>query len=152
MTPFKPISRPISADFFSIIEHGGEKCIHIHGYTYESSSNECVTADNPDGVYWANMEACGILLPLSKFLKEFKARSENGIEYVNQLYEQCKQYQGDYTSERIVEVINHYYRDIVFPALRSEGNPEAYLDFGEITEDTPCGQYLSYPNYEEIET
>lgn len=154
MIQFKPITRPIEVDFFTIYEQGGEKFIHIHGYTYESSSEEFVTEDNPDGIYWANMEACGVDLPLSELLSEFEARGEDALDFVNEMYEECQQYQGDYTAEEIVEVINHYYRDIVFSVdypAKNEGNPDAYLDFVEITMDTPCGEYLTYPMRGDIE-
>jgi hypothetical protein len=140
MTPFKTITKPVSVDFFTICEVGGKKCIHIHGYTYESDE------------YWANMEACGIVLPLSEFLTEAKSR-ESVLEYVDELYQEANQYQGDYTAEGIVEVINHYYRDIVFSVDEDngEGAPEAYLDFAELTMDTPYGEYVTTPLYEKVE-
>ena len=141
MMPFTPITTPQEVEFFSVIDYIGEKCVHLHGYTYESDSEEFVTEDNPDGTYWANMEACGIVIPLDDFIKEYK---ERGMEYANELYEDAKQYQGDYTDEEIVEVINHYYRDIVFPAREDnpEGYPDAWLCYGEITDATPYGQYI----------
>ena len=142
MTPFKPVTKPVSVDFFSVYEDLGVKYIHIHGYTYDAEE------------YWANMEACGILFPLAEFLQEVEARNGEVLEYVDELYQECKQYQGDYTAEGIVEVINHYYRDIVFACNgqpRGEGNPDAYLDFTELTMDTPCGQYVTTPLHEKIE-
>jgi hypothetical protein len=140
MTPFKTITKPVSVDFFTICEVGGKKCIHIPGYTYESDE------------YWANMEACGIVLPLSEFLTEAKSR-ESVLEYVDELYQEANQYQGDYTAEGIVEVINHYYRDIVFSVDgdNGEGTPNAYLDFAELTMDTPYGEYVTTPLYEKVE-
>ena len=152
MTPFIPVSKPFHTDFFSIIDQNGEKCIHLHGYTYMSDSEEFVTEDNPDGVYWANMEACGIIVPVKEFVQNFQNDKE--FEYVDTLYQEAKQYQGDYDEVSIVRVINHYYSEIVFSLNgkpRGEGNPDAYLDYGEVTEDTPYGQYLTYPAYEEIE-
>ena len=139
MKKFKPVTRPVHVDFFSITEIKGVKHIHLHGYTYKSDD------------YWANMEACGLLIPLSEFVRDFSADTEGN--YVDSLYEQCKQYQGDYTEKEIVEVINHYYSRIVFSAARrdGEGMPDAYLDFGELTEDTPEGEYLTTPDREPIE-
>ena len=64
MLPFKPITKPIEVDFFSIYARGGMRYIHLWGYTYKSDSNEFITPDNPDGIYWANMEACGLEIPL----------------------------------------------------------------------------------------
>lgn len=131
--PFTPIDKPMSVEFFSIFTDGkGQRFIHLHGYTYESDD------------YWANMEACGILVPLAEFISNYKG--DKGGDYINTLYEEAKQYQGDYDEQGIVEVINHYYRDIVFSVDydNGNGNPDAYLDYGDITPDTPDGQYIKY--------
>ena len=90
------------------------------------------------------MEACGILIPLDEFISNYKG-DKGGMDYINTLYEECNQYQGDYDDAGIVEVINHYYRDIVFPAREDnpDGKPDAYLDYGDITPDTPDGQYIN---------
>jgi hypothetical protein len=146
MTPFTPITSPIEAEFFSIYTRGGIKYIHLWGYTYESSSNEFITEDNPDGIYWANMEACGLEIPLAEFLEESKGY-ESIQDYTNELYEQCTQYQGDYDAEGMAVTINHYYNDIVFSVdypSRNEGNPDAILDYSEVTMDTPDGDYIIY--------
>ena len=129
MKPFTPITTPQEVEFFSVIDYIGEKCVHLHGYTYQTDD------------YWANMEACGIVVPLDDFIKEYK---ERGGDYTDELYEGSKQYQGDYTDAEIVEVINHYYRDIVFPAREDnpEGMPDMWLGYGELTMDTPYGQYI----------
>ena len=128
-TPFFPFSDPDEVEFFSVIDYIGEKCVHLHGYTYHSDT------------YWANMEACGIIVPIAEFIQEYK---ERGMEYVNELYECAKQYQGDYDDAGIVEVINHYYRDIVFPARKDnpDGLPDRWVTYEELTEDTPYGQYI----------
>lgn len=144
MTPFNPITRPMSVEFFSIYERDGKKYIHLWGYTYESDGNDdFTTPENPNGRYWANMEACGTELLLSEFLDGYNA-DEDG-EYVDTIYQEAKQYQGDYDDEGIVHIINHYYSEIVF-ALdgqpRGEGNPDAWLSYGELTMDTPCGEYI----------
>lgn len=128
MMPFTPITTPQEVEFFTIYTYNGERFIHLHGYIYESDD------------YWANMEACGIILPLTEFIRDYR----NEDAYNDTLYEQCNQYQGDYTETEIVEVINHYYRDIVFPAREDnpEGYPDAWLCYGEITEETPDGSYI----------
>lgn len=140
MKPFTPIIKPEELDFFSIYEDKGVKYIHIWGYTYKSDSIEFITEDNPDGIYWANMECCWFIEPLTEFI----AHLNENESYVDETYCELKQYQGDYTEEKIVEVINHYFRDIVFSVgypAKNEGLPDAYLDWGEITMDTPCGDY-----------
>lgn len=130
MEKFKPIDSPIEVDFFTILEYDGVKQIHLHGFTYPS--DDC----------WVNVEICGLILPLEEFI--------NGLDgnRADNLYCSAKQYARNYyADEDIVNVINHYYRDIVFPLSREgkEGAPEAYLDFNEITMDTPCGEYVTTP-------
>ena len=129
MKPFIPVTAPVEADFFSVFTRDGVKMIHVHGYTYESDD------------YWADMECCGFLEPLNDFLRNL---AENE-DYVDDTYSACKQYQGDYTEEGIVDVVNHYYRDIVFsiPREDGEGRPDAWLGLDELTPDTPDGKYIS---------
>jgi hypothetical protein len=130
MQKFTPFTQPREVEFFTVFTQNGERYIHLHGYTYKSD------------VYWANMEACGVVIPLAEFIQNYQ---ENGMDYVDGLYEQCKQYQGDYDDNGILDVINHYYRDIVFSVdypAENEGNPDAVLDYGEVTLDTPDGGYI----------
>ena len=75
------------------------------------------------------MECCGFYEPLNEFVQHLKD-NEN---YVDDTYCECKQYQGDYDADGIVDVINTYFN----------GNPaDNYLGFSEVTEDTPCGNYV----------
>ena len=129
MLPFIPITTPQELDFFSIFEDMGVKYIHIFGYSYKSDSNEYVTPENPDGIYWANMECSGFIEPLSEFIANIK-ENEN---YVDDTYCELNQYQGDFTAEEMTDAINHYF----------DGHcADAYLGFEEITMDTPCGDYV----------
>ena len=144
MTHFTPLTTPTEADFFSISTRNGVKYIHFHGYTYKSDSNEWVSESNPNGIYWANLEVCGAEMPLADFLAE-KRYHPSVCLYVDELYEQAKQYQGDYDEAGIVDVINHYYRDIVFSvdeSAKNDGMPDAWLGFAEVTMDTPDGNYI----------
>jgi hypothetical protein len=144
ITPFTPLFAPSEVEFFSIYTRNGIKYIHLWGYTYETSNFDYQTEDNPDGTYWANMEACGVEIPLAEFLKESKGY-DSPADYVNDLYEQAKQYQNDYDEDGIVEVINHYYRDIVFSVderAKNEGMPDAWLGYDTLTMDTPDGDYI----------
>lgn len=136
MKPFKQTTKPVSVEFFSIIDDGGVKSIHLHGYTYES--DDC----------WVNLEACGIIIPLSEFIEGYAA-DEDGL-YVDSLYEEAKQYEDDYDADGIVHAINHYYSEIVFGCNGSpsgDGAPDGILDFGEITLETPEGSYATTPDY-----
>ena len=121
MKKFTPVTKPVEVEFFSIYtKNDGAKYIHLLGYTYESDD------------YWANMEACGLELTLAEFIADSQ-KHENPADYVNELYEQCKQYQGDYTPEELVDVINQYY---------DGHNPDGYLGYSELTLDTPDGNYI----------
>ena len=129
MLPFIPLTAPEELDFFSIFEDKGVKYIHIFGYSYKSESNEYVSEDNPNGIYWANMECCWFIEPLAEFIAHIK-ENEN---YVDDTYCELKQYQGDLTAEEMTETINTYF----------DGHcPDAYLTFEEIAMDTPCGDYV----------
>lgn len=126
MTPFKSVTKPISVDFFSIYEEQGKKYIHVFGYSYESDD------------YWANMECCWFIFPVSEFVANLK-ENEN---FVDDTYCELSQYQGDLTADEMTDTINHYFNG---------HGADAYLDFDEVSEDTPCGDYITTPNYEQIE-
>lgn len=117
MKTFAPLTQPKELDFFTIYEENGIKYIHIFGYSYES-----------DG-YWANMECSWFIFPVSEFI----ANLEEYGDFVDETYQGLNQYQDELTAERMTEVINGYF----------DGKPaDAYLDFSEITMDTPCGNYV----------
>ena len=118
MKPFTPVSEPFEGDFYTIGILDGVKCIHINGYTYKS--------DN----YWANLEVCWFLLPLAEFIQNLRA----DYNYVDDTYSALKQYQGDFTEEEMTETINHYFNG---------KGADGYLHFEELTEDTPCGNYIN---------
>ena len=129
MTPFIPVSKPFEGDFYSIYEDQSIKYIHINGYTYKSDSTEFITEDNPDGTYWANLEVCWFIFPLAEFIQNLRG----DYNFVDDTYQELSQYQGDLTTEQMTETINHY-----FDGHGADG----YLTFEELTEDTPCGNYI----------
>lgn len=134
MKKFDKVLKPFEGDFYTITEQDGEKFIHVDGYTYKSDSEEFVSEDNPNGIYWAHLQVCWFVYSLKEFIAKFK---EKGGDFVDDNYCNLNQYQSDNTAEQMTNAINHYF----------DGKPaDAYLDFGEITEETPCGNYvcLSY--------
>lgn len=134
MKKFEKVSTPFEGDFYTITEEDGVKYIHINGYTYKSDSTEFITEDNPNGIYWANLEVCWFIFTLAEFIAKYK---ERGGEFIDETYQELNQYQGDLTEVQMVETINRYF----------DGHTaDAYLDFGELTEEIPCGNYvcLSY--------
>lgn len=121
MKKFQKLTSPMMLDFYSIYEQNGEKMIHVLGYSYES---DC---------YWASVEICGFDMPLSEFIKGVHGESE---DYINCIYMECKQYEDDIKDpqEFLDKVINTYF----------DGQPaDYYLQFEEVTEDTPCGNYVN---------
>ena len=122
MEKFNKVTEPMELEFFSIDPDGnGGKEIHIGGYTYDSGSDE------GDGS-WRNVEYTFCIIPLKEFIKNL-AEDE---DYINNIEGEIKQYIGDCTEEEVVEYINNYFN----------GKPADYtLTYGEITEDTPCGNY-----------
>ena len=136
MKRFEKATEPFMADFYTIFMGDGlygdqnVKMIHIDGYTYKSDSKEYVSEDNPDGVYWANTQACWLIEPLAEFIQNLRA----DYNYVDDLFEQAKQYQTDMTREEMVDAINGYF---------DHKPPQYVLPYEEITEDTPCGTYVT---------
>ena len=123
MEKFSKVSEPKEIEFFSIDPDGnGGKEIHIGGYTYDSG------CDDGDGLSWRNVEFTFCIIPLKEFIKNL----EEDDGYIDTIESEIKQYIGDCTEEEIVEYINNYFN----------GKPADYtLTYGEITEDTPCGNY-----------
>ena len=131
MEKFEKITKRFEGDFYSIYEEDGVKYIHVYGYTYKSDSEEFVTEENPNGIYWANFEVSWFIFSLAFFVESYR---EKGVEFVNEVYECRSQYQGDLTEKEMVETINRYFNG---------HTADAYLSFGELTEDTPCGDYVN---------
>lgn len=129
MKKFEKVTEPVELDFFTICEDNGVKYIHIFGYSYKSDSREYVSENNPNGIYWANMECCWFIEPLTDFVAHIKENKD----YVNDTYCELNQYQGDFTGDEMVDIINQYF----------DGNPaDYYLSFENVTEETPCGNYV----------
>ncbi len=124
MKKFEILTQPEELDFFRIYEEDGIKHIHIFGYVYENES---------DG-YWASMECSGFIEQLSEFVEHYQNyKTDSGCDYTDEAYCECSQNQEDYTAEKMTEIINSYF----------DGQPaDFYLDFKDITIDTPCGNYV----------
>lgn len=122
MEKFNKVTEPAELEFFSIDPDGnGGKEIHIFGYTYDSDNDE------GDGS-WRNVEFTFCIIPLKEFIENL----EENEDYIDKIESEIKQYIGDCTEEEVVEYINNYF----------DGKPaDCTLTYGEITEDTPCGNY-----------
>ena len=122
----QPLMRPavvnfaIEGDYYSIETHSkDEKVIHVNGYLWKDE-------------HWAHTEVCWFIVPLKKFIKNYKKR---GVEYTDEIYEQVKQSQTDFTDEaEAQECCQHYFNG---------GPADRLLGFSELTEDTPDGNYVN---------
>ena len=125
MEKFKKVTEPREIEFFSIESSAnGDKQIHIGGYLYKSDT------DFGEGC-WRSVEYCFCIVPLKEFIEDY-----NNIEdYIDNIESEAKQYIGDCTDEEVIDIINTYF----------DGNPADYeLHYGEITEETPCGNYAFF--------
>ena len=111
------ITKPCECEVFQIVVCGGVKDIHILAYVFERDEDP----------RWAHVEGTFMFVLLKEFVGMFEA---DGQEYVDLLWEETKQYQGDLTEEEILETLNGY--DI-----------DAVLSYADINEDTPCGTYIT---------
>lgn len=117
------VTEPEEMEFYSIEPDGqGGKQIHILGYTYASDNN---TKD-----YWRVAEGTFMIFPLQEFIDNLKQDED----HVNNLWCDAKQYEGDYTDEQVVDIINHYF---------DGRTANRRLHYSEITIDTPCGDYIA---------
>lgn len=116
-----PVDSPSMMDFFTIYEVDGVKFIHVLGYLYESDT------------YWANMECVGFNMPLAEFIKGTQERNAEGESFMDEVYQECEQYQDDCTAEQVVKIINTYF----------DGKPADYFcPVLKLTEESPCSNYV----------
>lgn len=118
MQKFTPVAKPFEGDFYQIFDLDGTRYIHVFGYIYQ-------------GDLWQNNEVSHFLFPLKEFCQNFRSR---GWDFIDECYDGLTQYVGEYpTEEDCLRDINGYF----------DGRPaDAYLWFNEVTEDTPCGNYI----------
>ena len=117
------VTEPEDLDFYSIEPDGnGGKQIHVFGYCYTEGE------DNGDGP-WRNVEFTGFIEPLQDFVENLK----QDMDYVYDHASELTQYISDLTDEWMANVINHYFNG---------HTANRRLAYGEITMDTPCGDYV----------
>lgn len=122
MKPVRSLEQVKDRDFFSIIDDNGEKSIHIHGYVWES--------DNDGDADWRKTDYTFCIVPLPEFIRRY---AEQGGEYIDLLAMETKQYEDDITSGEALSCFNNYYESM---------DPVEELSYGDITVDTPYGDYV----------
>lgn len=116
------MTEPEEMEFYSIEPDGkGGKRIHVLGYCYNGE-------DDGKGE-WRNVEYTGFIEPLQEFIEHLKEDED----YVDNTAADLNQYIGDHTDEEMTYIINHYF---------CGQSANLRLSYGEITEDTPCGDYV----------
>lgn len=122
-TVFDKLSVPITGDYYTISTNDlsfGERTIHVNGYLWYYDGR------------WVHTEATWFVVPLKKFIEEYANR---GVEYTDTCYEMVKQYQTDLQSEKEALDLTRKY----FNGHSADG----LLPFGEISMDTPDGNYIN---------
>lgn len=124
MEKLNKLTKPEEFNFYDIYEdNNGVKNIHIFGYVYKGDED------------WKNCEFSGFIEPLSEFIEHYKNYSGDCGNYVDEGFCEYAMYEGDHSAEEILDIINNYHGK----------NAEVFiLDFEDITEDTPCGNYVCY--------
>lgn len=126
MEKFEKVNKPERMEFYSIeLDNKGEKQIHLLGWCYDHEDED--EYGNP---LWSFVEPSFLIVPLKEFVENRKGNDD----YVESLYAESKQYQGEVTETEAVDGINHFF----------QGKPaDCWLPFSDITLDTPCGNYVS---------
>lgn len=124
LVPYVPIvfDNPRECEMYTIhSDLAGIKHIHIFACFWTHGEGE-----------WRITEANWLDEPLEKFIKQYK---ENPKGYTDALWQTAKQTEEDCTAQRATELMNRFFGGT---------GPEKNLQYGKITEDTPCGNYVHY--------
>lgn len=129
--------KPEECNLFSIIEEGGKKYVHVHGFVWDASGERDWKDHNKDygtvnsnkrNGFWTLTEYSGYFVPIEQFIEKIKDPDycfEEGVKY--------QQYEYDCTKKEMLETLNEYFMG---------HGPNARLSRFEITVDTPCGDYI----------
>lgn len=120
----------LECDYYMVEIVDGVKCITICGYFYYAG--ESCDEDKPDEVYRA-VEVSANPMPIAKLKEIYEAG-----ELWDVLAEE-KQWIGDLTEEEVDDAMENYYGDV-------DGNGHGGIELliSNVTEDTPCGDYVDY--------
>ena len=122
MKKFEPVTEPIEGIYYKVGIYDGVKCIHILG--------SIVGEDYPDA--WCQDRYNHFVMSLHYFVYHIAEDNElNFMDDYNRLdYETAEEELSD---EKMAKIVNHYF----------DGKaPDAYLNFCELNNDTPCGNYI----------
>lgn len=117
------IKKAYECEIFQVKTIDKSKFIEILVYIYERD-------EDPK---WGFVEGQRMLFELKGFVENYAEREQ---EYVDELWEQARQYQDDLTESEAVKAMNFYKIDAV-------------LHYSQVDENTPDGTYVN--DYEDLE-
>jgi len=124
LVPYVPIvfDKPRECEMYTIhVNEAGVRHIHIFAYFWAHCEGG-----------WRMTEATWLDEPLEAFVREYKDDPDG---YMDLLWQSVKQTEKDCTKEEATKLMNTYFDGT---------GPEKNLQYGKITEDTPCGNYVHY--------
>lgn len=109
---------PFEGDFYSIETVDGKKQIHIFGTLWKSDDE------------WRHSEYIFLIVPLDEFIEKY---SSEGKEFIDSLMSDAKTGINELTQRQAEDTICGYFNG---------KHPEGRLQYGDITMDTPDGNYF----------
>lgn len=120
MEKIKPITKPLECDFYTIRMVDNEKCISIKGLIME----------DVDGV-WICERYPLLIISLKSFLESPDCYEDAAYAAFNEINREELMCTAD---KQVVEFSNTFF---------DGETANAYLNYSELTMDTPCGNYVS---------
>lgn len=118
MKKFEKLEGPREVDFYTIKEDNkGNKDIFLIGFTYYG--------DN-----WIYAYVSGCAMPLEEFVNNMN--EDEG--YATCVYSDYTLYEDDLDEDEVLDLINTFFKK----------EPAYVLNFNEVTNDTPCGNYINF--------
>ena len=112
-------TEPRDCEMYEIhLDDQGTKHIHILGWFWKSGDGQ-----------WRLTEPCGLDLPLEEFITRYEEESN----YLEELWQETKQYEKDCTPEEAARLASTF-----FDGVGAEHN----IRYGELDPDMPVGNYM----------
>jgi len=112
-------TEPRDCEMYEIhLDDQGTKRIHILGWFWKSGDGQ-----------WRLTEPCGLDLPLEEFITRYEEESN----YLEELWQETKQYEKDCTPEEAARLASTF-----FDGVGAEHN----IRYGELDPDMPVGNYM----------
>ncbi len=120
-------------EWYSVLNLDGEKTVHYHGWCWLRDDGE-----------WSFVELTGCYVPLSELA------GEDAFERLSSAAETSKQYQWEHPKDVAETIAERYYGSGASPHGETACEPGRHLDWEDLDEDTPCGDYWSHAEPREL--